>query len=139
MNETRATSAGTVATSIGRMSKKRNAVLERSSSVSLRQQLARARPGEREADALGRDRPHRHAAVRQVVLEPAQVEALGDAGADDHEAVRAKPRDREVAHQLAGARQHRREARPAPAPAGGPPSIRFSQASARLPVISYLP
>ena len=41
------------------------------------------------------------------------MEALGRAGADDHEALGAGARDREVAHELAALAQHRREADPA--------------------------
>src|SRR3546814_15821141 len=46
---------------------------------------------------------------RQVLLEPAQVIVLGDAGAEDEEALRPRLGDGEVADDLAGGIQHRRE------------------------------
>ena len=101
--------------------------------------LARARAGEREARALGRDRPDGDAGWRQVVLEPAQVEALGGAGADDHEALGGEARDREVAHQLAARARASGRARGGPARGRRPASRRSSQASAPGPATSCLP
>src|SRR3546814_1745065 len=65
-----------------------------------RQQLARLRPGNDETHHVAAARVQRHAFFRQVLLEPAQVIVLGDAGAEDEEALRPRLGDGEVADDL---------------------------------------
>ena len=105
-----------------RIAKKRKASFETSSSVSRASSSRDARPGERKAaETLARERAHATPRSGQLALEPAHVKALGGAGADDHEALRREPRDREVAHQPPQTGSASASAPCGPARAGGRP------------------
>ena len=138
MNETRATSAGTVATSIGRMSKKRNAVLERSSSVSLASSSrergpASAKPtrsvvtGRTATPRSGRWSSNQRMWKCSATLEPTIMK---------HSAPRRATVKSPISLPL---RASIGVSATRPSAGRRPASIRFSQGSARLPVISYLP
>ena len=72
--------------------------------------LPRLRAGDRQADEAEIERFDGHRTVgRQMLLEPAHVIILGDAGADDEEVPFPELGKRKVADQLAVVLQHRRQ------------------------------
>ena len=94
---------------------KRNASLDDVRAGQRRQQLARARAGQRPAGILVGDVAHgRPPPGRQLVGEPAHVPLAQIVGAHQPEGAVVPVEHGEVAAQPAGGRQHRREARPCP-------------------------
>ena len=91
-----------------RMARSGKAACETSSCTTSARTSRALGPGDPEADEIRAVGPDR-GAVRQKTLEPAHVVGLGDAGADDEEALVREPRDREIAEQPAVLAEHRRE------------------------------
>ena len=90
--------------------------------------LARAWAEDRDAAPVVGQIAERDTACRQVLVEPAHVPGLQVPGAEHQEAVGRDPHRREIPHEPAARREHRREADRAPSSGSLAASIRSSAA-----------